>query len=56
MYLLTLHNGKRALYAGRSSEQCFLVKMQGERYWWWLPQDLVASALEIPQAGKKTAA
>ena len=56
MYLLTLHNGKRALYAGRSSEQCFLVKMQGERYWWWIPQDLVANALEVPPAGEKAAA
>jgi len=48
MYLLTLHDGRRALYKGRRAEHCFLVKMQGERYWWWIPQGLVASALEIP--------
>ncbi|MDP7070123.1 MAG: hypothetical protein QF561_02105 [Phycisphaerales bacterium] len=56
MYLLTLHNGQRALYRGRHAENCFYVRMQGERYWWWIPRGMVARALELPDPARAAAA
>lgn len=56
MYLVTLHDGRRGLYLGRTSENCFFVKLQGEQYWWWIPCDMVARALELPVPSARDAA
>ncbi len=56
MYLLTLHDGRRALYAGRTTEGCFFVRVQGERTWWWIPAAMVARAIEMPDLSVRGAA
>lgn len=56
MYLLTLRNGRRAIYKGRSAENCFFVRLQGEAYWWWIPTAMVVHALELPAEGMRGAA
>ncbi len=55
MYLLTLHDGRRGLYKGRTAENCF-VRLQGERYWCWIPWGMVARALELPTEPRREAA
>ena len=56
MYLLTLHDDRRGLYMGRTSENCFFVKLHGEQYWWWIPCGMVARVLELPVPGSSKAA
>lgn len=56
MFLLTLHDGRRGLYTGRTCENCFFVKLQGEPYWWWIPCSMVAKTLELPVPGSREAA
>lgn len=55
MFLLTLHDGRRGLYLGRKCENCFFVKLHGERYWWWIPTDMVARQLELSVPSNKVA-
>ena len=56
MYLLTLHDGRRGLYTGRTCENCFFVKLNGEPYWWWIPCGMVATAQELSVPDARDAA
>ncbi len=56
MYLVTLSNGRRAIFRGRTAENCIFVRLQGEAYWWWIPAAMVIQSIELPSNGMQSAA
>ena len=56
MYLVTLRTGHRAIFKGRTAENCLFVRLQGEAYWWWIPSAMVTHTMELPSTGMQNAA
>ena len=55
MHVLIFSNGSKALYRGRRAGGCVLVKFQGERFWWWMPEGLIERCVRIPERMPKAA-
>lgn len=55
MHVLTFSNGSRALYRGRRAGGCVLVKFQGERFWWWMPEALIKRCVRVRAEALKAA-
>lgn len=55
MYLMRLHDGQQCISKGRVSSGCIYVKLEGTRFWRWIPREFIAKAIDVSHRGHRAA-